>query len=250
MSRSNVTEGSRNPSTRWFEWNGSGEGGTVRWYDKEAQKNVEARMPFTFLLLDELATIKGWHESSESAIFANEVKDTRQDALVVRAFKGGELASGFYQDIRDRIKALGGHFHASCYIAYKDGDELKLGNLGFKGAAVRAWMEFKKNAPTRKNAEGKSVKAFYVDAVVIDGYEEGKKGSIKFRVPTFKLKPVAEDTQHQAIALDQELQSFLTDYLRRPRTEQATVSKEALAADEPLPEQPPRRDFEDDDIPF
>lgn len=254
MSRSNPTEGTRNPSTRWFEWAGGDEGGFVRWYNKETEQQVKVEGAFTFLMLDELATVKGWHESSESSIYANEVRDLRQDVLVVRAFKGGELASGLYAGIRDTIIAKGGHYHASIYIAYKEGDELRLGNLGLKGAALGAWMEFKKAAGTKKDANGKSVRAFYVDAVTIAGYEQAKKGGTTYRVPKFALKPVAEATNLQAVALDAELQAFLADYFKRPKTEAAKPAQQNGDAEEPPPpnEAPKRGAFDDfeDDIPF
>lgn len=247
MSRSNPTDGIKNPSTRWFEWAGGSEGGFVRWYNKDAEKQEKVDGPFTFLLLDELATVKGWHEASESGIFANEVRDTRQDVLVVRSFKGGELASGIYQTIRDRIMALGGHFSLSLYLAYKDGDELKLGNLQLKGAALSAWTEFKRSAGTKKDANGKSVRAYFVDAVTISGFEQAKKGGTVYRVPKFALKEVSAGTNQQAISLDAELQSFLAEYLKRPKAEVAKQPDEA-----PPPDASPARHFDDlaDDIPF
>jgi hypothetical protein len=229
MSRSNPNDAARNPATRWFQFASGTDGGFVRYYDKEAEKNVPLGdstngSKFVFLLLDELATVGGWHDPSESAIFANEVRDARQDALVVKSFKGGELVSGLYTSIKDRIAALGGHFVASCYIAYKDGDTLKLGNIRFKGAALSAWMDFKKQCPTKKNDAGKSIKALYVDAVKIEGFEQQKKGGTTFRVPKFGLAQVSTETNTQAIALDAELQAYLADYLKRPRTEAAAAT--------------------------
>lgn len=221
MSRSNPTEGVRNPSSRWFTWAGGGDQGFVEWYDKDAKQNVRVDGPFTFLLLDELSTVKGWHEASESGIYANEVRDLRSDALVVKSFKGGELASGLYTSIKDSIVARGGHYHASVYIAYKDGETLKLGNLGLKGAALSAWMEFKKAAPTKKDASGKNTKAYFVDAVTVTGFVDGKKGGTKFRTPIFALKEVSAATNDQAVALDAELQAFFADYLKRPKAEAA-----------------------------
>lgn len=257
MSRSNSTESARNPSTRWFEWYGADDGGFLRYYDKEAQKKISVPLPFRFLLLDELATVKGWHEASQSGVHANEVRDTRAETLLVRAFKGGELATGFYKAIRDRIIAVGGYFQASLYVAYKDGDELKIGNLGLAGAALAPWMEFKKACPTRKNAEGKSVNGYYVDAVCIDGFTEGKKGKITYRMPTFKLVGTSPETNQQAAGLDAELQQFLKDYFSRTRTEQ-TAKPAAVAHHESPPqdqESPPAEayvgdGFEDSEIPF
>ena len=251
MSRSNPTEGVRNPSTRWFEWAGGSDGGYVRWYNKDTKEQVKAD-PFTFLLLDELSTVKGWHESSESGIYANEVRDTRQDALVVRAFKGGELASGTYAQIRDRIVAVGGHYVASLYIAYKDdGDGLKIGNLALKGAAAGAWMDFKRNAQTKAGPSGKT-RAYLVDAVKIASYEQKKKGGTVYRVPVFTLSEVSAATNDQACALDAELQSFIAEYLKRPKAAAATP---AQTQDDPDPDEQAAQgmrgvDTFEDDIPF
>lgn len=221
MSRSNPIDSVRNPATRWFEWAGGNDGGFIRWYDKEAKESVTVPLPFTFLLLDELSTVKGWHDPSGSGIYANEVRDTRQDVLVVRSFKGGELASGIYKAIKDRVATQGGHYCASLYLGYKDGSELKIGNLTLKGAAASAWMEFKRSAPTKKDAAGRSLRAYYVDAVKITEYEQLKKGATVYRVPVFSLQQVSEDSNRQAAALDAELQTFLADYLRRPKGEVA-----------------------------
>lgn len=255
MSRSNPTDGIRNPSTRWFEWAGGSDGGYMKWYDKEAKADVKAE-PFAFLLLDELSTVKGWHEPSESSIYANEVRDTRQDVLVVRSFKGGELVSGLYSDIRDSIVAKGGHYCASLYIAYKDGDELRIGNVSLKGAAAGAWMEFKRNAPTKKDAAGKSVRAFYVDAIRIVGFEDAKKGGTAYRIPKFALTATTEATNQQAAALDGELQGFLAEYLRRPKAEAAKPAAQQEEETHPptngAPAEPKKSSFNDfdDDIPF
>jgi hypothetical protein len=229
MSRSNPNDAARNPSTRWFEFAGGGDGGFVRYYDKETKETVplgddQHGSNFVFIVLDELSTVSGWYEPNESAIFANEVRDTRQDTLVVRSFKGGELASGLYTSIKDRIAAVGGHFVSSCYVAYKDGDELRIGNIRFKGAALSAWMDFKKTCPTKKDAQGKSVRGYYVDAVKIKGFAENTKGRITYRVPNFMLFQLSPETNKQAIALDAELQTYLADYLKRPRIEAANLS--------------------------
>lgn len=267
MSRSNPTDAVRNPSTRWFQWAGGDEGGFVRYYDKDTEKNVDLGNSggggkFVFLLLDELATVNGWHDPSESSIFANEVRDTRQDALVVKSFKGGELASGLYQQIKDRVVAVGGHFVSSCYIAYKDADGLRLGNIRFKGAALSAWMDFKKECPTKKDANGKSIKAYYVDAVKMEGFEQQKKGGTTFRVPKFSLSQVSPETNLQALGLDAELQAYLSDYLKRPRVEAATstaktTQQEANGRFDDMKDDLPWEDtevdrtkVEEDDIPF
>lgn len=216
MSRSNPNEnGAVNPSQRWFEWNG--EHGVVRYYDREAKRNIDVGTEFSFVLLDQLGGVKGWHEPSQSGIYSNEVKDTRQDVLIVRSFKGGTLAEGLYKDIKDRVNAIGGQFVSNCYIAYKDdAGKLALGCLRFKGAALGAWMEFTK----AHRAD------LYTKGIKIAGYTEGKKGRIVYRVPVLKTVELTEATNAAAIALDKTLQEFLAAYLKKNKRDQV----EAVAA--------------------
>ena len=234
MSRSNPNVNAPNPAVRWFEWNG--EHGVVRYYDKDAKKNVDVPLPFSFLLLDEVASVRGWHDASESGIYSNEVRDTRTDPFVVKSFKGGTLAEGLYKDIKDRLHTLGAQYVANCYVGFKNGgDGLSIGSLRFKGAALGAWMEF------RKACHG----SLYNKAVDIDGFSEGKKGRITFRMPTFRPKDVSPETNTIAKELDVELQAWLTSYFSRRTSDQTEPSvpdtEPPTTMNEPLT---------DDDIPF
>lgn len=223
MSRSNPVSNNPNPSTRWFEWHGSK--GTINYWDKEKKERVEQPLPFTFLVLDILSTVKGWHEASESGIFANEVRDTKQDTLVVKSFKGGELASGLYQSIRDRVGNLGGYFVSSIYIAFKnEAGELVIGNLNLNGAALKAWSDFR-----QAKARGQII---FDKACRIVGSDSGKKGSVVFKTPKFELADTSSETAEAALELDKQLQEYLTSYLSRPRVEAAAAApaKEELAA--------------------
>lgn len=222
MSRSNPNQHLSNPATRWMEWNG--EQGIVRYYDKEKKENVELGADFTFLLLDQLGCVNGWNDPSNSAIYSNEVRDSRQEVMVVKSFKGGIIAEGLYKAIKDRVNAAGGSYHANCYVAYKNGGDLSIGSLKFKGAALHAWAEFTK--ANRGELDAKAVK--------IEGFTEGKKGRIVFRVPIFKLVPTSAETNATAVALDKRLQQFLDSYLKRNKSDQieaepAHVSDEDIA---------------------
>lgn len=251
MSRSNPNENtSANPAVRWFEWNG--EQGVVRYYDKEAKQNVDVGSDFTFLLLDQLGAVRGWHDASDSGIYSNEVKDTRQETLIVKSFKGGTLAEGIYRDIKDRVNSLGGQFNACLYIAFniafKSGAaKWSIGSLRFKGAALQAWMEF-----------CKAHKAdLYNGAVRIKGFTEGKKGRIVFRVPILTAAAVSAAISESAMALDKELQEFFKSYFKRTKREQVEEPPQHAAEDEVEDDgqyddesAPPFTPLTDDDIPF
>lgn len=241
MSRSNPNEnGTPNPAAKWFEWNG--ENGTVRYYDKEAKQKVEVGSDFTFLLLDQLGSVRGWHDASESGIYSNEVKDTRQEPLIVKSFKGGTLAEGIYRDIKDRVNSLGGQFVANCYIAFKNGgNKLAIGSLRFKGAALGSWMEFCKAHKSD----------LYAKAIRINGFTEGKKGKVIFRVPVLSVKDISAESNDAAVALDQELQEFLAGYFKRTKRDQVEEPHHASEQDvDDSDYAEPVKELTDDDIPF
>lgn len=233
MSRSNP-QITQNPSTLWLEWNG--QDGKLKYYDKSLEENVDVDLPFTFLFLDQLSKVSGWNDAAERSIYSNEVKNLNRETLTVRTSGSNVLAQGFYSEIKNDVKAQGGYYLASIYIAYKD-DELKIGNIGLKGAALSAWMEFMK----------KNQKLVHEKAVKMDVHPEiFKKGSIEYRVPKFKVVETTPETDETAKELDKILQEYVEakpDYTDMP---------DAPVADE---QPPPPEDNElmadiDDDLPF
>lgn len=248
MSRSNPTENLPHPCTRWIEWDGSN--GEFRYYDKETKKNVSLTDSLTFILLDQTAVINGWHDASDSSIYSNEIKDIKQDVMVVKAFKGGALAEGAYGQIRDKVIAAGGHFTSNLYVAIKAETGLVIASIKFKGAALSVWMEFGK----KNRAE------IYKKAVRCKGFEEGKKGKIVFRTPIFHLADVTPETDAQALDCDRVLQEFLKSYFARTRVEQVAQPPADVAATTngtptsaaPATTERPKNHFDDmdDDIPF
>lgn len=242
MSRSNPSEHLSNPSTRWFEWNG--EKGLVRYYDKDAKENIDVPLPFTFILLDELASVRGWHDPSGSGIYSNEVRDTTQELMVVKSFKGGIIAEGLYKAIKDRVNSAGGDYTANCYLTFKQGDgSYAIGSMRFKGAALGAWMEFRK-----ANRGG-----IYKQAIRITSYTEGKKGKVIFRVPVFELVSVSSEADAAAVHADRDLQEFLSGYLKKNKRDQAdAVAQEPrhVTDEEVAAGASPTMAVTDDDIPF
>lgn len=234
MSRSNPTNNNPHPCTRWFEFNGGA--GEIEYYNKEKKESVGVPLPFSFLVLDETAAVRGWHDPSNSAITSNEVRDTRSDEIVVKCFSGGELCRGLYSQIRDRVGNLGGHFSTNLYIGYRDEGVLKLGCLQLKGAALNQWVEFKK-AYSSAVREG---------AVSITGTKDGKKGSVSFKTPVFSPKEITPETNQEAIALDRVLQAYLAAYFDRAKNKQVAPAAQEPQAPEPEPATPP----ESDDVPF
>lgn len=249
MSRSAPNDHAPNPASKFFEW--SSEVGRFRNYDKEQKKKIDQPSPWSFVLLDQMATVRGWHEPSKSGIYSNEVRDTRSEVMLVRAHKGGTLAEGVYQQIKARAKEAGGRFTANIYCAYKVGDKLKIGAVQLRGLGLREWSKFVKE----------NRKAVYEKAIKVSAGAKEKVGKNEAIIPAFSLMDLSEEMNKQAVLLDIELQEYLKAYLARTTVAKAehTQQSEQHAADDPgfqqsypddaqeSPEQPPD---DDSNVPF
>jgi hypothetical protein len=201
MSLSNPTESTPNPSKRWFQLDGKK--GGIEYYDKAEKKAFEVKLPFTFIVLDTLATIKGFHKQN-GGIYSNEVRDVTKEPFLVKWFKGNAvIAEGMYKDIKDKVNVNKGHYSASVYIAFSTADGYHIGNIQFKGAALNQWVEFQK---LNKGEMGKK-------AVRIIEFKQGGTADAPFAYPVFSLFEVKPETIQIAIDLDIELQKFLNVHL-------------------------------------
>lgn len=189
----------QNPAKYFLEWKSDEK--TFQYYDKEKKEKVNMKLPFKFLTLKEMHTVKGWNDSSESAIYSNEVKYIGSDPLSVKSFKGGELANGLYKDIRTHIKDCGGHYVKSIYFMTEDGD---IYNFQLKGSAVQAWGDFTKKTRIRLADE-------WVEVV---GADERKKGTIKYTVPVFEYnQSLCEEDGEKADEVYHILDMYMNTYL-------------------------------------
>ena len=195
-----------NPSTRFMEWKSNDK--SFSFYSKADEKELHQTLPFKFLLLDELHTIGGWNDSSESRIFANEVKFIGKQEITVKAFKGGVLAKGLYSAIKDQAKNAGGHYLKSIYIMLEDNS---LANIKLKGSAVKEWGDF-----TQANRA-----ALSGQWIEVNGAIEAKKGSIKYSTPEFTLgKILTPNEESDADACFDVLEAYLKAYLVKEDTEE------------------------------
>jgi hypothetical protein len=160
----------KNPSTKFLTW--KSEQKCFEYYDREKKEKVLVPLPFKFLVLDELHTVTGWNDATSSGIYSNEVKYISKDKLSVKPFKGNEIASGLYKDIKEKIKAAGGHYVRSIYIMLENGD---IANIHLKGSGVQAWGEFSQNVRSRITDEW----------ITVGSAIEEKKGRVVYSVPFF-----------------------------------------------------------------
>ena len=204
--------GTKNPATKFLEWKSDQKG--FSYYDKGIAKNVEVSLPFKFVFLDELSTVKGWNDASSSGIFSNEVKYLSKEPMTVKAFKGGEIAIGLYNEIKERVKNAGGHYSKSVYIMLEDG---ALANIQLKGSATQQWGEFVK-------ANRQSITRTWIN---VASATENKKGKVVFSIPNFTIGADIEDLEaRDADGRFDELESYLKTYLAKVDVEDIDVEVE------------------------
>jgi len=198
-----------NPATKFLSWKSNDK--NFSYYDKESQTNVAVELPFKFLVLDELASVKGWSDKFTGSIISNEVKFISKENLRVKCYhknlKGEststEIASGIYKDIKEIVNTAGAKYHKSIYIMLEDGS---LANIQLKGAAVQAWGNFTQKTKKRLPDEW----------VVVEKAIDGKKGAVKFTTPEFKfLKSLSDGEAEMADEAFNVLESYLKTYLAK-----------------------------------
>ncbi len=224
-----------NPATKFIEWKSNDK--CFSYFDKtiaeslkgsdaeviKEKANVKIQLPFKFLVLDELHSVKGWNDATQSAIYSNEVKFISKEIMTVKPFKGNEIAKGLYKDIKEKIVAAGGHYVKSIYIMLEDGS---LANLQLKGSSVQAWGEFTQKTRSRLPEEW----------VIVKTAKDGKKGAVKFSMPEFSFeRSLSYAENEQADACFDVLEAYLKAY---------------LVKSEPVIEESNEEEIIDDDLDF
>jgi len=190
-----------NPATKFLSWKSNDK--QFSYYDKETKENVLVPLPLKFLVLDEMHSISGWNDATQSGIYSNEVKFISKETMTVKPFKGNEIAKGLYKDIKEKVKSAGGHYVKSIYIMLEDGT---LANLQLKGSAVQKWGEF--------TAKGKQ--RLVDEWVVVDKAVDGKKGAVKFTTPDFRfLQSITDAESELADECFNTLEAYMSTYLSK-----------------------------------
>lgn len=193
---------SSNPAARFLEWKSDEQ--KFAYYDKEKKTNIFVDLPITFLVLEEYHTVKGFSDSDQTGIYANEVLQTGIDELEVKTFKGRTIAKGIYKDIKSIVDTAGGRYHKSIYAVTK---EAELVNISFKGACVSKWSDF-----TAKGAW----KRLKDEWVTISESEQLQKGKVKYSVPVFRFdKSLSSKEVEMVTPFAEELVEYMSGYMAK-----------------------------------
>jgi len=207
-----------NPAKKFIDWKSNDK--CFNYYDKETKENVALPLPFKFLVLDELHTVKGWNDASQSAIYSNEVKWISKEIMNVKPFKGNEIAKGLYKDIKEKVKSAGAHYVKSIYVMLEDGS---IANLQLKGASCQSYGDFTAKTRSRLTDEW----------VEVANFVEGKKGAVKYTTPEFKFKKSISDAEADlADEAFNTLEAYLKTYLTKADPINIEVVDEEIVDDD------------------
>lgn len=211
MSTSNrkqaFTQPQTNPAEKFIDWKSNDK--AFSYYDKESKENVSINLPFKFLVLDELHTVKGWNDSLKGQIVSNEVKFISKEVLKVKTFHKDangkniktDMIDGIYSEVKEKIKSSGAHYVKSVYIMLEDGS---IANLQLKGAACQAYGDFTAKTRSRLSDEW----------VEVANATDGKKGAVKYTTPEFKFaKSISDSESDLADEAFNTLEAYLKAYL-------------------------------------
>lgn len=180
----NANEGKfSNPATKFLNWKSNDK--CFAYYDKEKGEkgeNVQVSLPFKFQFLEHFSTIKGWNDPTKTGIYSNEIMFTSKEELDVKTFKGLEIAKGLYKDIRSKVRDAGGKYHRSVYVLDANGEIV---NIQMKGAVVSAYSVFI-DGDAKSGIKGNK-HLIENNWIIINKFQELKKGATKYTVPIFEI---------------------------------------------------------------
>ena len=224
-----------NPATKFLHWKSNDK--CFEYYNKETQEKVQVQLPLKVLFLEHYHTVKGWSDSANSGIWANEVYSIGREELEVKN-SNGTIVKGIYKDNRTMIKNAGGVYHRSVYCMTEDGEII---NLQLKGAViggldadtsvtnevVLGWSTFY-GGDRKKNIKGVS-HLLDNQFIEINEAKQGKKGSVKYSIPAFTVGAnITKKQDALANECTDKLQKFMDTYFSKEEEVVAPIVEEEV----------------------
>lgn len=217
--------GSKNPATKFLEWRSDYK--CFSYFDKGiadqlAQEgkspeeikegaNVMVPVPLKVLFLEHYHAVKGWNDPSASGIYSNEVFLIGSEPLTVKCYKGGEIATGLYKEIKDQVKNAGGVYHRIIYAMLEDGS---LVQICLKGACVGGIK--KEKALDKQDHIGYSdfmnqnSNKLDFQWLIFGEAHAGKSGKVNFTIPDFSVgERISKEVDEMANEAVDVLQAYI-----------------------------------------
>jgi len=167
-----------NPCKKFYKFNG--QSWKFTFWNKEEWEEKELKFPIQFIILDELYSVTWWDNTSESAVYSNEIHYANE-VLHVKSFKWWLITSWLYKDIKNIVWDYG-QYTKSVY-AYMNGE---LVNFQIKWSFLSEWI----NKKVRNDVW-----------ICIQWTEKRKNGSIQYLVPTIEKYEYSQEEENWAVEM-------------------------------------------------
>lgn len=231
-----------NPAKYRFDWRSKHK--KFGFYDPSKEgddRQSLKKLPFKFLVLDTLHAVAGYNNKLSMGIWSNEVSDLKSEILTVRFQGGGEIARGFYSDIKDKCNLQKGVYCKVAYILLMNGE---LARLEVKGTAAFAFSDVLNKMGDKK----------YTHFMECLSFTEHKNGDVDYTVPVFTEGEAIDAKLNEAADVKfDELEAYLksrSNYFEEKGEASVTAAVDELATAGEEPSLKEILEQEEDDLPF
>jgi hypothetical protein len=223
MSRSNQQQ-LNDPATKILRW--TSEKGCFQVYDRESGEKNDLKIPVSFVVLDELQSVKGWSTKYDGGIYANLWRGNEPGFFKVKVNQGGGNdfpIVGHWKSIKDRVENEGGKWVKVIYAMMKS----KSGGYETVRIDLHGTVAYSFGLIKGSMDGAIVIKETYVDEKL------QKKLRKEFLFPKFEKMKINDDVEQQAIIKDKELQEYLNDYFQALNTNASKFEQQEPEQQEP-----------------
>lgn len=206
-----------NPAKFFASWDSTNK--QFSFWDKTNKCDVPLPLPFAFIPLFKMVTLKGYNHKESKSYWSNEVKDISKEKFTVMSKHTGTKVIttefvGLYADIKASIEHRA-NYTESLYVGVKDSNGvLQLANLQLNTSALGPWINFVKANDISKIA------------VQVASFTNEKNGSVNFTSPVYTPLPVTPQVDAAAGVLQKQVKEYIATYLsQQAAKEPETVFK-------------------------
>lgn len=207
----NIQNRTPNPARLFLEWKAGD--GVFEYYDRELQDKIRIDQPIRFVLLDSLATCRGWDSQNGAALVGTEVRNPATDKITLRSYytengekKSQKLIEGLWKtEIKDKYPV---DYCQSLYATLEMGDDLMLANIRVGRSGLSDLIK----------AKLKAIDSFLI---TFSRGEKQKNGAANWHsLKIAKETTLPEGWEEQATHHYKELQNYLNQYLAPRQSEE------------------------------
>lgn len=218
-----------NPAKFFASWDSTNK--QFSFWDKVNKVDIMLPLPFAFIPLYKMTTLKGYNHKEGKSYWSNEVKDLSTEKFIV---KSKNLATkeiktefvGLYSEIKTLIDGRA-NYTESLYVGVKDNaGVLQLANLQISTSALKPWITFIKSNDISKIA------------VQVASFTNEKNGSVNFTSPVYSALPVTPKMDAEAGVLQKQVKEYIAGYLSAQAGKLESESTPVFKSPEPAYEPP------------